>query len=147
MSSSTPELTIHKADTSTELQLPLMGNTISAGFPSPADDFIDQPIDLNKELIKNPSSTFLVRVKGLSMIEAGIYPEDILTVDKSLDVRSGDIVVSFINNEFTLKRILIEKKQIWLLPENKDYHPILVTEENEFLVWGVVTYIIKKARR
>ena len=147
MSSNTPELTIHKADTSTELQLPLMGNTISAGFPSPADDFIDQAIDLNKELIKNPSATFLGRVKGVSMIDAGIYPEDILIVDKSLDVRSGDIVVSFINNEFTLKRILIEKKQIWLLPENKDYHPILVTEENEFLIWGIVTYIIKKARR
>lgn len=147
MSSNTPELTIHKADTSTELQLPLMGNTISAGFPSPADDFIDQAIDLNKELIKNPSATFLGRVKGVSMIDAGIYPEDILIVDKSLDVRSGDIVVSFINGEFTLKRISLDKNGIWLLPENKAYQPVLVTEENEFLIWGIVTYVIKKARR
>lgn len=147
MSSNTPELTIHKADTSTELQLPLMGNTVSAGFPSPADDFIDQAIDLNKELIKNPSATFLGRVKGVSMIDAGIYPEDILIVDKSLDVRSGDIVVSFINGEFTLKRISLDKNGIWLLPENKAYQPVLVTEENEFLIWGIVTYVIKKARR
>ena len=126
------------------LQIPLMNTGISAGFPSPADDYIEKNIDLNQELIRNPSSTFLGRVKGLSMQGAGIDSNDILVIDKSLPVANGKIAVCYLNGEFTLKRIKITNQTIYLMPENPDYQPIQVQPENEFLIWGIVTYIIKK---
>ncbi len=142
------EIDFHPLDENTlELLIPMMGATISAGFPSPADDYLDEAIDLNRELVKNPSSTFLGRVKGMSMIDAGIFPQDILVVDKSLNVRDGDLVVSYLDGAFTLKRIKTDKNGVWLLPENENYKPIYITEENDFIIWGVVTYVIKKTRR
>jgi DNA polymerase V len=123
--------------------LPLY-NGIAAGFPSPANDYLESTIDLNKELIRNPSSTFFGRVKGLSMKDAGIDDQDILIVDKSITPRDNLIAVCFIDGEFTLKKIKIGKKTITLLPANENYSPIVVTEENDFLIWGIVTYVIKK---
>lgn len=139
-------LEIYKADTDTQLVLPIADGGIKAGFPSPAQDFMDLSIDLNKELVKHPSSTFYGRVSGDSMIDAGIYDGDILIIDKSLEPKDGDMAVCFIDGEFTIKYIKIEEKVIWLVPANENYKPIKVTEENDFLIWGIVTYSIKKQR-
>lgn len=125
------------------LLLPLVDNGISAGFPSPADDFLDINIDLNKHLIKNPSSTFYGRVKGNSMIDAGIDDGDLLVIDKSIEPKNNKIAVCFIDGEFTVKRIVIEKEVIWLLAENKNYKPIKVTKDNDFIIWGTVINVIK----
>lgn len=133
------------------LHIPFSANKISAGFPSPANDYLESRIDLNEELIKNPSSTFFARVTGLSMKGAGIDENDILVIDKSLQPRNGCIAVCCLDGEFTLKRIRLEgslfdkKKVVWLVPENEDFKPILVTEDNELIIWGIVTYIIKQA--
>ncbi len=137
---------IYSAETETELVLPVADEGIKAGFPSPAQDFMDVAIDLNKELVKHPSSTFYGRVKGDSMIDAGIFDGDLLIIDKSLEPHNGDMAVCFIDGEFTLKYIKIEEKVIWLIPANKNYQPIKVTEANDFLIWGIVTYSIKKQR-
>jgi len=131
-------------NTKTALDLPLFIPPVSAGFPSPAEDYTENSIDLNKELIKNPYATFLARVKGLSMKDVGIEPEDILVIDKSLEPENNKIAVCFIDGEFVLKRIKIEKNFVWLMPENIDFHPIKITEDNNFCVWGIVTYVIKK---
>ncbi len=141
-----PTLEIFKAETDAELTLPIADEGIKAGFPSPAQDFMDLAIDLNKELVKHPASTFYGRVKGDSMIDAGIYDGDILIIDKSLDPRNGDMAVCYIDGEFTIKHIKIEKTVIWLIPANEQYQPIKVTEDNDFLIWGIVTYSIKKQR-
>lgn len=125
------------------LEIPLISLGISAGFPSPADDFLDLTIDLNKHLIKSPSTTFYGRVSGNSMVDAGITDGDLLIIDKSLEPKNGQIAVCFIDGEFTVKRIKKEKDCIWLLPENKDYKPLRVTEENDFLIWGIVINTIK----
>jgi DNA polymerase V len=118
---------------------------ISAGFPSPANDYLEDCIDLNKELIKNPSATFYGRVKGVSMMDAGIGDEDILIVDKSIPPRNGMIAVCFIDGEFTLKQVSrVNDNSLMLLPANRTYRPIIVTPENDFMIWGIVTYVIKK---
>jgi len=139
-------LEIYEVEINNELILPIADDGIKAGFPSPAQDFMDLAIDLNRELIKHPASTFYGRVKGDSMIEAGIYDGDILIIDKSLEPRDGDMAVCFIDGDFTLKYIKIEDKIVWLIPANKQYQPIKVTEDNDFLIWGIVTYSIKKQR-
>ena len=130
-------------DSSTEQALPLVEGGISAGFPSPAQDYIDLSLDLNKELINNPSSTFFGRVKGSSMIDAGIEDGDLLVIDKSLEPQDGDTTVCFIDGEFTLKYVKIDKDEIFLIPANPDFKPIRITAENNFCIWGVVTYSIK----
>jgi DNA polymerase V len=124
------------------LYLPLIETTINAGFPSPALDFTDKTIDLNEEYIKNPSTTFLGRVKGLSMINKHIVPGDLLIIDKSLKPGNGDVAVCFIDGEFTMKELKIEKDCCWLLPANEAFQPIKVTEDNDFVVWGIVTAVI-----
>lgn len=139
-------LEIYKADTDTQLVLPIADGGIKAGFPSPAQDFMDLSIDLNKELVKHPSSTFYGRVSGDSMVDAGIYDGDILIIDKSLEPKDGDMAVCFIDGEFTIKYIKIEETVIWLVPANENYKPMKVTEDNDFLIWGIVTYSIKKQR-
>src|SRR5690606_35591837 len=127
----------------TKLELPFVVNGISAGFPSPADDFLDINIDLNKHLIKHPSTTFYGKVKGNSMIDAGIHDGDLLIIDKSLEPKNNKIAVCFLDGEFTVKRIKIEKDIVWLIAENKNYKPIKVTKDNEFLIWGIVINVIK----
>lgn len=140
-------LDFYSANTNSVLELPLVDGGIAAGFPSPAQDYIDLSIDLNKELINNPSSTFYARVKGSSMIDAGISDGDILVVDKSLEPQDGDTAVCYIDGEFTLKYIRIEADAVYLVPANPNFHPIKVTEENNFCIWGIVTYSIKNHKR
>jgi DNA polymerase V len=138
-------LDIHPIEKTLDCVFPFYSG-ISAGFPSPANDYLDAAIDLNKELIRNPSSTFFGRVKGLSMKDAGIDDEDILIIDKSLRPVDGMTAVCFIDGEFTLKKISVGKRSITLLPANANFNPIIVTEENDFLIWGIVTYVIKKVK-
>ncbi|MBN2664140.1 MAG: translesion error-prone DNA polymerase V autoproteolytic subunit [Bacteroidales bacterium] len=125
------------------IELPLIEAGISAGFPSPADDFLDISIDLNKELIKNPSATFFGRVNGDSMKDLGIDDGDLLIIDKSIEPQTGKIAVCFIDGEFTLKTIQFEANLCWLVPANEKYKPIKVTPDNEFIVWGIVKHVIK----
>lgn len=137
-------LEIYAPDLSINLDLPFVNQGISAGFPSPADDFLDIKIDLNREFIKNPNATFYARVRGKSMIGAGLNDGDLLIIDRSLEPANKKIAVCFIDGEFTIKRIKKDKDTIWLIPENEDYSPIKVTADNEFIIWGVVTTVIKK---
>jgi DNA polymerase V len=139
----TSNLDIYSASTDTELHLPLISNGISAGFPSPAADFIDVSIDLNKHLIQHPSATFYARVKGDSMKNAGIFDGDLLIVDKSIEPKNDKIAVCFIDGEFTVKKIKLEKDSCWLVPANDDYQAIKVTADNDFIIWGIVTHVIK----
>lgn len=134
---------LHHALTETLLELPLGHDCISAGFPSPAQDFAEASIDLNRELIRNPSSTFFGRVKGDSMRDAGISDGDLLVIDKSIRPADGMIAVCFIDGEFTVKRIRSDKDCCWLLPANEAYRPIRVDSGNHFLIWGIVIHVIK----
>ncbi len=136
-------LDIYSAQTETMLALPLLPFGVSAGFPSPALDFIDLTIDLNKHLIKHPSATFYGRVKGESMKDAGIHDGDLLVIDKSIEPIDGKIAVCYIDGEFTLKRIKLNKKGLWLMPANEKYEPIKVEEHNDLKIWGVITHVIK----
>lgn len=117
---------------------------ISAGFPSPADDFKEQRISLDKELVKNKEATFFARVSGQSMVGAGLDDNDLLVVDRSLEPEHNKIAVCFIDGEFTVKRLKVENDVVWLQPENPNYKPIKITEENNFMIWGIVTSVIKK---
>jgi len=106
-------------------------------------DFIDLTIDMNKHLIKHPSATFYGRVKGVSMKDAGINDGDLLVIDKSINPSNDKIAVCYIDGDFTVKRIKIENDCIWLIPENEIYRPIKVTSDNDFIIWGIVTHVIK----
>ena len=122
--------------------LPLFSSRVSCGFPSPADDFIEKRLDLNDLVINHQASTFYVRSKGDSMIGASIYPDDILVVDKSVDPKNDSIVVAYINGEFTVKKLVKKSNQILLRPCNTQYEDILITEDMDFSIWGVVTYVV-----
>ena len=117
---------------------------ISAGFPSPAEDFKQERLSLDNELIKNKEATFFARVSGQSMIDAGLSDNDLLVIDRSLSPANNKIAVCFLDGEFTVKRLKVEKDEVWLQPENKNYQPIKITEENDFVIWGIVTNVIKK---
>lgn len=143
---STKNFDIYSANTNTKLSLPYYEGGISAGFPSPAEDYMLDTIDLNKVLIKNPESTFFARAKGDCLINNGINDGDLLIIDRSLEIADGKIVVSYIDNDFTLKRLRILKDGIWLYPANSEFNPIKVTEENDFMVWGRLTYFVKEAK-
>jgi DNA polymerase V len=140
---STSSLEIYSAESEYMLELPVISSGISAGFPSPAMDFIDLTIDMNKHLIKHPSATFYGRVKGMSMKDAGIHDGDLLVIDKSIQPSNDKIAVCYIDGDFTVKRIKIENDCIWLIPENETYTPIKVTSDNDFIIWGIVTHVIK----
>ena len=113
---------------------------VQAGFPSPADDYMDGALDLNELLITNPPATFFVRVQGESMIDVGIFDGDLLVVDRSIEVKHGQVIIAMLNNEFTVKRILIRSdQQIILKAENSSYKDIEVTPDSDFVAWGVVT--------
>jgi len=140
---STATLEFYIPDYSTEIQLPLFDTGISAGFPSPADDFIELSIDLNKHLIKNKDTTFFAKVKGHSMKNVGINDGDLLVIDKSLEPKNNRIAICQIDGEFTVKRIKIEDNVVWLIAENEDFKPIKVTKENDFMIWGIVINSIK----
>lgn len=137
-------ISIFRPEVGGELFLPVLSAGISAGFPSPAMDFMDVSIDLNQLMIKHPSATFFGRVQGTSMLDAGISDGDLLVIDRSLSPANNKIAVCFIDGEFTIKRIQKEVDCCWLMPANEKYKPIKVTKDNHFLVWGIVTHVIKK---
>lgn len=126
------------------LELPLFTSKVPAsfGFPSPADDHLEASIDLNQQYVQHPAATFYVRVKGHSMKDAGIHSGDMLIVDRSLEAKSDSIVIAVVNGELTVKRLVLENQQVWLKPENADYKPLLITEEMDLHIWGVVAHVI-----
>ncbi len=133
---------IHKADTGQTKKLPLFMAKVSAGFPSPAEDYIEKKLDLNEYLIKHPAATFFVKVDGSSMVNAGINHGDILIVDRAVEPSDRKIVIAVINGEMTVKRIGKREGRLYLMPENEDFDPLEITEDSEFQVWGVVTSVI-----
>jgi len=143
----TATLEIFGADLSSALSLPYADGVIQAGFPSPAQDYISEYIDLNREIVRHPASTFYGRVSGDSMIEEGIEPGDLLVIDRSLEPDDGDLTVCCLDGEFTLKRIHLAPGAVWLIPSNESFDPILVTPDHRFEIWGVVTHTIKNNRR
>lgn len=126
----------------TSVKLPLYLSRIKAGFPSPADNYIEKELDLNEYLIKHPAATFFVRVEGNSMIDAGIHSGDILIVDKSLEAKNNKIVIAVVNGELTVKRIKKTDKKVYLVAENDSYPPIEIKDDMDFVIWGVVTNVI-----
>ncbi|MDI3467612.1 MAG: Error-prone repair protein UmuD [Nitrospira sp.] len=133
---------VYAPDLSTRYKLPVFLGRLPAGFPSPADDYLEGKLDLNRHLIKHPAATFFVRVSGDSMIEAGIHTDDLLVVDRSLEAVDGNVIVAALDGELTVKRLSKRGKTIRLLPANKNYQPIEIQLQQEFEIWGVVTNVI-----
>lgn len=127
----------------TKWSRPLVLASVSAGFPSPAENYIEGRIDLNRQLIKHPMATFYVRVAGDSMINAGIHPGCILVVDRAVEADDGDIVIARVNDELCVKRLRIAGGRVCLMPENESYEPLEISEEMEFEVWGRVMHSIR----
>ncbi|MBQ6278548.1 MAG: translesion error-prone DNA polymerase V autoproteolytic subunit [Muribaculaceae bacterium] len=140
-------LEIKKLEESSDLELQVFDSRIQAGFPSPAQGSFADSVDLNHELINNPAATFCARVIGDSMIDSGINEGDMLIIDRSIEPQDGDIAVCFIDGDFTVKRILIKDNEMSLVPANRRYPVIRVPKESNFVVWGVVSHIIKKLNR
>jgi DNA polymerase V len=130
------------AEAVAQLPLPLYAARVAAGFPSPADDYIEGKLDLNQHLVKRPAATFFVRAEGDSMIGAGIHSGDILVVDRSLKPYDGKIVIAVLNGEFTVKRFERRGGALRLLPENDSYPAMEITGAMDFTIWGVVTNVI-----
>lgn len=126
-------------------ELPLYADAVPAGFPSPAEDYLDMDLNLHDYLVQHPSATFCVRAIGDSMVEAGIQSSDVMVVDRALTPKNNDIVLAVIDGEFTVKRIKKNDEELYLMPANQNYRPIKITSEMNFQVWGVVTFIIHKA--
>jgi DNA polymerase V len=135
-------LEIFSCEIQKKLPLPLYLSKVCAGFPSPAEDYLDKKLNLNDHLIKNPAATFFVRVTGSSMINAGIKAGDLLIVDRSLMAKDKSIVVAIINGEFTVKRIHKKGEKLYLAPENEKFVPLEINEDMDFEVWGVVTSVV-----
>jgi len=133
---------IAKVSVGTQILLPFFSSTVSAGFPSPADDFLEGSIDLNQFLIDNVAATFLVRVQGESMLGAGIFPRDILIIDRSKNPKSGQVILAILNGEFLLKRYKKNDLGVLLESANPDYANVQVVEGDDFQIWGVVKYVI-----
>ena len=125
---------------------PLVAWHISCGFPSPADDYRESELDSNELVIAHPEATFYVRVSGDSIEGAEICEGDVLVVDRALDARENAIIVALVNGEFTIKRLFTIGNTLFLMPENPLYDPLPITEEMEFRVWGIATYVIHKLR-
>ena len=121
-------------------------SSISAGFPSPAEDFSELSISLDKHLIQNPSATFMAYANGNSMVDAGIHHGDILIIDRSLNARDGDIIIAVLHGEFTVKQLSIINNTFFLLPKNPKYSPVKISDDMDFEVWGIVSYSIRKHR-
>lgn len=136
------DIDLFKSLTDLTIECPVVTG-ISAGFPSPAADFMDLSIDLNKHLIKHPSATYFGKAKGSSMKDAGIDDGDLLVIDKSLAPGQDRIAICFIDGEFTVKRLNITKQGIWLMPANPSFKPLLCNEDNDLRIWGIVTHVIK----
>jgi DNA polymerase V len=141
-----PKLEFFIPDISEELRLPLVEAFINAGFPSPADDYLETKLDLNTLLIKDPSSTFFARVRGNSMEDVGIHDGDILIIDKSLEPKQKSVLICFIDGDFTVKKVSKVNGDFYLVPQNKDFAPIKIEKSSDFRLWGVVTYCIHNLR-
>lgn len=149
MKEAVKELEIFRGGFNTPLPLPYADMGVQAGFPSPAQDYVDKSLDFNKELIEHPSATFYAKVVGFSMIEAGIAEGDIVVIDRAIDPEQDDIVVAYLNGEFTMKYIDFserDKNRIWLRPGNSKFPAIKVNAAEDFRVWGVVIKVIKNFR-
>lgn len=127
----------------TGYELPFFEGGISCGLPSPAYESVSAKLDVTRELVKNPLTTFYARVSGQSMIDDGISDGDLLVIDRSLQPEDGKIAVCFVDGEFTCKRIRVKRDGIWLMPANVDFRPIHISEESNFQIWGIVTHVIK----
>lgn len=137
-------LTIFAPESSTSLGAAFLDIGVSAGFPSPAEDFTQERLSLDNELVKNKETTFFARVSGQSMIGAGLNDNDLLVIDRGIEPTNNKIAVCFLDGEFTVKRLRVDREGIWLQPENPDYPIIRITEDNHFIIWGIVTNVIKK---
>jgi DNA polymerase V len=135
---------ILKPDSVESLNINLSDSPINAGFPSPAENHMENTMDLNRALVKNPSSTFYARVKGESMINDGVDDGDLLVIDRSVEPYEECLAVCFLDGEFTLKRVRMEGEDLLLVPANEKFKPIRVKKDNDFYVWGVVRYLIKR---
>jgi len=135
---------IYKFTRTKSLERPLLGTNVPAGFPSPAQDYIEASLDLNDFLISHPNSTFFVRVEGYSMVNAGIQPDDLLIVDRALEASNNKIIIAVVDGELTVKRLNIVDSVYWLLPENESFSPICIDDSIDFVIWGIVTYVIHK---
>ena len=125
--------------------IPIFIDKVSAGFPSPATDYMENKLDLNEYLIKHPAATFIVKAKGLSMMDAGILSGDLLIVDRSITPKSNDIVIASIFGDLTVKKLQKKESSLFLLSANSEYPSIEVKEEMECFIWGIVTYIIHES--
>jgi DNA polymerase V len=125
-----------------KLRLPLYGSRVEAGFPSPADDHLEASLDLNEHLVQHPAATFFARVRGHSMIGAGIHHKDLLIIDRALEPKHDDIVIAVVNGDLTLKRIKVENGRVWLMPENPDFVPLEITDGMDLHIWGVVAHVV-----
>jgi len=134
--------TIYAPDLTTHYKLPIFLGRLPAGFPSPADDYLEGKLDITKHLVKHPAATFYVRVSGDSMIGAGIHSGDLLVVDRSLEAKSGNVIVAALDGELTVKRLYRKNGLLRLLPENAEYQPIEIQTGQSFEIWGVVTNVI-----
>ena len=137
-------LTFYTPEETNSLGALFFDTGISAGFPSPAEDFNEQHISLDRELIKNKEATFYARVSGQSMIGAGLDDRDLLVIDRSLEPENNKIAVCCIDGDFTVKRLRVNEDGVWLQPENPHYPIIKITKDNDFVIWGIVTNVIKK---
>ena len=142
MSKKTKVKKIYSPDEYVEQVRPFFGATVSAGFPSPAGDYLEGQLDLNKHLIEHPAATYFVRVTGESMVEAGIHDGDLLVVDRGMEPRDKNIVIANVDGELTVKRIRIRNKKVTLVPENESYQPRQINEQMEFEIWGIVKHVI-----
>ncbi|HEA26200.1 MAG TPA: translesion error-prone DNA polymerase V autoproteolytic subunit [Ectothiorhodospiraceae bacterium] len=133
---------IESAVEPTPLLIPIYGHKVAAGFPSPADDYIEGQLDLNEHLIPHKEATFFLRVSGDSMINSGIHSGDLLVVDRSIEPKNNKIVIAALDGELTVKRLAIKRGKTWLMPENDDFSPIEVKDEQDMVIWGVVTSVI-----
>ncbi|MBD2190011.1 LexA family protein [Pseudanabaena mucicola] len=133
---------VFKPEGQTKQRVPLYLSPIAAGFPAPTDDYVEGKIDLNRHLVKHPESTFLVRVVGESMKNAGIHPSDLLVVDRAIEPTNGRIVIAVVDGELTVKRLRKHRGKLWLMPENTDFQPIEIGENTDLHIWGVVTNVI-----
>ncbi len=138
------KITLYQLQKEKQQKITFVDTGISAGFPSPAEDFTQKKLSLDDKLVQNKEATFYARVQGVSMINAGLDDGDLLVIDRSISPQNNHIAVCYLNNEFTVKRLAIDKNKITLVPENNDYKKIEITDGNELIIWGIVTYVIKK---
>lgn len=141
---STDSLSFYALETNNLDSIPVFEGSVPAGHPSPADEAMDLDLNLHDFLVKNPNQTFCVKAIGESMKDAGILSGDVMLVDRAIEPKNRSIVLAVINSEFTVKRVNVSEQKLYLMPENENFSPIEITEDMDFKVWGVVTYVIHK---